>query len=176
MPQIGDILLTLGPYRISQMIASLTREIPGDAFSHAALVITEGPLPLVIESVPPRTRVVTYTKAVNHAKNALLLSPQNIPPDVRIQMAEKALDYEGAMYGFDRYVGAALDILLDSEWCSQHLYLSKRIPYCSVMVAAVYDAFGYDFGEPAQGVWPSEIFAFAANHPDKYTMTEVIRS
>ena len=174
MPQIADILLSLGPYRLSELIARSTQEIPGDAFSHAALVIAEAPLPLIIESVPPRTRVYPYNDALLHVEHAVLLQPRTLSVETRVAIAKKALEFEGALYGVDRFLGGMLDAWLDTDWCTQHLYLSKRFPWCSVLVAAAYDAQGLDFGEPAQGVMPAEIFAFAKTHPHLYSIIEVV--
>lgn len=169
MPQIADILLTLGPYHASDWIARATREtIDVAAVSHAALVIAGEPLPLIIESVPPRARVRTYESALTDIKNAILLSPKNLSEDTRLGIAKKAMEFEGRPYGFDRYVGALADAVLDKDWASEHLYFSKKFPYCSVLVSAAYDAFGLDFGEPAQGVTPAEILTFAVRHPDVY--------
>jgi len=173
MPQLADILLTLGPYRLSQVIAKTTQEMPGEAVSHAALVVAESPLPLIIESVPPRVRVKTYIDAILTARHSVLLSPRLVSADQRIVIVKKALEFEGALYGYDRYIGAAMDTILGSDWCARHLYLSKSFPYCSVLVSASYEAQGLDFGEPAQGVVPNEILAFAVRHPELYTIIEI---
>lgn len=174
MPQIADILLSLGPYRLSELIARSTQEIPGDAFSHAALVIAEAPLPLIIESVPPRARVCSYTDALLHVEHAVLLQPRTLSVETRVAIAKKALECEGALYGLSRFPGLLLDSWLDSDWCGANLFLSKRHPVCSVLVSAAYESRGLDFGEPAQGVTPAEIFAFAKTYPTVYSMTEVV--
>lgn len=168
MPQIADILLTLGDSYTSDLIGRATREtIEAPAVSHAALFIAREPL-LIIESIPPRARVCTYETALKNVKHAILVSPKNLTQETRLGIAKKALDFEGALYGFDRYIGALADAVLDKDWASEHLFLSKRFPYCSVLVSATYDAFGLDFGEPAQGVNPAEILTFAVRHPDIY--------
>lgn len=173
MPHLADILLTLGPYRLSDLIGSVTQELPGKAFSHAALVIAESPLPLIIESVPPRVRVRTYATALLRIKHALLLSPRLLTHEQRAAIVEKALECEGALYGFSRYPALFFDSWLDVDWCARHLFLTKRHPVCSVLVSAAYETQGLDFGEPAQGVTPAEIFAFAVTHPDLYAITNL---
>lgn len=174
MYQLADILLTRGNGPASRWIADLSKEDGSKEFSHAALVIAGDPLPLLVEAISPRVHICTVDEALERAAYAVLVSPLNISDEDRLAISKAGLAFENQLYGYFRYIGFLGDTVLQADWCSLRLGIPKSHPVCSVLVAASYGIRGLDFAEPARGVTPNEIGAFAYRHEGKkYSLSQV---
>lgn len=167
MIQPGDIILSLGSYRTSKLIASLTEE-EGEYWSHAALIVAVSPYPLIVQAVPPRVECRLLSDLVDHADKVLLLHDKSLTDHERAIVVWEGMKCVGQLYGIDRFPGLLLDELLNTDWFGDRWRLSREAPVCSVLVAAGRDKLGKNFGVNAQGATPSEIGAFSLIHPDVY--------
>lgn len=167
MMEPGDIVLSLGKYRTSRIIAEMTAE-EGELWSHAALIVAISPYPLVVQAVPPRVQCCLLSDLVDHADKVVLLHDLSLGDDERSLVVWEGMRCVGQLYGMDRFAGLLLDELLDTEWFGDRWALSREAPVCSVLVAAGRDKLGKNFGVEAQGATPAEIGAFSLRRPDLY--------
>lgn len=162
----ADILLSHGHYHLSDAIAAKNR-----GYSHASLVVAVDPIPMLIEAVPPVTRVIALDDLLVESKKVALLNNLQLSDAQRLRIVRNALHTIGQRYGLERFVGLGLDSIFDTQWFGDHLYISKEYQVCSGLVAAVYDAELLNFGVKAEGATPGEIDAFAESHPAIYQKT-----
>lgn len=164
----GDIVLSLGKYRLSAVIAK-----HNEGYSHASLVVSVDPVPLVVEAVPPCVKCILLSDLVADSEKVTVLEDLSIDAHQRAVIVEAGMRYVGALYGIDRFLGLMLDDLFDTQWFGDTLYLSKSFPVCSGLVAATRDQLGLDFGCKAQGANPGEIARYAREHPAIYNLVTI---
>lgn len=163
----GDIILSLGSYHLSKVIANITA-VEHEQWSHAALLVAVDPYPLIVQAVPPKVQCCLLSDLVEHADKVLLLHDLSLSEYERSLVVWEGMRCVGQLYGIDRFAGLLLDELLDTQWFGDHWALSRSAPVCSVLVAAGRDKLGKNFGVAAQGATPSEIGAFSLRRPDLY--------
>jgi len=158
--QPGDIVLSLGSYRTSKAIATVTA-VDGEQWSHAALIVAVDPYPLIVQAVPPRVECCLLSDLVDHADKVMVLEDTTLTAEERKIVVKEGMLCVGQLYGFDRFPGLLLDELFETDWFGDHWFLSRNAPVCSIVVAAGRDKIGKGFGVEAQGANPSEIGAFS---------------
>jgi hypothetical protein len=163
----GDILLTHGPWMLSDAIAN-----HNEGFSHASLIVAIDPVILVAESVPPVSKVLRYADLHKDSTRVVLLHDLSLDADQRFLVVNYATKMLGKLYGLDRFIGLGLDTLLDTQWFGDHLRLSRNCPVCTVFVAESRNRIGLNFGVEAEGATPGEITKFSRNHPEIYQWIE----
>lgn len=164
--RIGDILAVRGKGLISKAILLAT----GGPVSHVGLVVGEDPV-LVMEAL---SRVVTrpLVESIGGAEGVWVLRPKLERERLR-NIVRRACAWSAARYGYGKIVLHLMDSLLGTDKVTQKLARTRR-PICSWHVAQAFASEGLHFGEPARGVTPAEIFAFAQANPDKYEITKVV--
>lgn len=164
----GDILLTHGPWMLSDLIANRN-----EGFSHASLIVSVDPVILVAESVPPVSKVLRYSDLHKDSIRVVLLHDLSLDKDQRFLVVNYATKMLGKLYGLDRFIGLGLDTLLGTQWFGDNLRLSKDCPVCTVFVAESRNRIGLDFGVKAQGAQPGEIARYGQKHPETYQWIEL---
>jgi hypothetical protein len=173
--QSGDIILSLGSHRISNLIAKLSKEEGGGIWSHASILLTKDPFPTVIEATPPRVRVTPLQRVQDGAVKMRLLHA--VDPDVtqekRADICRYALDLCGARYGFQDFPGLMLDFITGTDWAGNHLTFSQDVMVCSVLCCVSWARAGFTFEADPNGMTPNEIDAYAARNPHKWLTVEI---
>lgn len=159
----GDILMTLGPWRLSQAIADRN-----EGFSHASIIIATEPLIWIAEAVPPRSRVLRYPDVHGDSKRVVLLHDRTLTDEQRFLVCNYAGKMLNRLYGLTSFPALILDQVFDTQRFGDALRLSKTVPVCTVLVAESRARIGLDFGVKAQGATPGEIVRFSRAHPELY--------
>lgn len=165
----GDILLSLGPWGLSNLIAK-----SNEGWSHASLLVAVDPCPLIVEAAPPMARCVLLSALLEESQKVTLLHDMSLTEEERRIVVETAMRCVGQLYGVDRFAGLLLDQWLETSWFGDNMYISKRFPVCSGLVAYTREVIGKDFGVKTQGATPGEVARFASAHPDVYRV-EVLK-
>lgn len=174
-PQCGDILLICGRSILSGLIAKLSAEEPEAKetiaeYSHVGFVVAGAPLPLMIESVIPRVRVIPVTAVLPHADHATIMRPRFLA-DREAELVVVACGTVGNLYGFTAYPGFLADAIFHTDMFSQFSLFHYQI--CSQHVGFIYNAITYTFGEASVGLTPNEISLWGTRHPEEWEMLPI---
>lgn len=172
--QIGDALVLHGDWIGSDAIANLTAE-PGQTrrFSHVAVVVAIGQIPLVIESVPPRVCVAPMDIVCAKARAGVLLHSLNLSDSDRETIVRKALQFEGRPYGIHQYPFLLLDALFQTDVFGD-IPLGRLFPVCSALLGYAYAAVNRYWGDRPSGLTPNEAYFFAEKgHPEFFQMFDL---
>lgn len=168
--QPGDIVLSLGPWMASRLIAWATRYADEPGFSHASIAIDED---TILQAVPPIVTMISYAHYCHYNPHVTLLSPTEATDAQRNLLVTEALKTEGELYGMLKYIPLGLDTLFHTYKFSRALSFLKRDPVCSLMVADVYRTLDWTFDRYKFAVRPSDMYHYTQTHPGKYLITVV---
>lgn len=155
----ADIIVSLGQSWATPLVTSVTR----GRVSHASLVISVEPVPLIIEAVYPRVRVVPIDLCVADHPAVYLLEDLTLTKAERITVVREACKYSSADYSFLRCTIVGLDKMLDTTWFSENVWPGNN-PMCSWEVSQSRRVIGKDFGHPTDSTSPEDILTFAEKY------------
>jgi hypothetical protein len=174
-PQCGDILLICGRSILSTLIAKFSAEEPEAKetlaeYSHAGFVIAGAPIPLMIEAVMPRVRVVPVAAVLTHADHATLMRPCFLAGR-EAGLVVAACNTVGHLYGLTEYPGFIADAVFHTDKFSQFSPFNHQV--CSQHVGLIYNTIAYTFGEAALGLTPNELALWGMRHPEEWDMIPI---
>ena len=159
MLSAGDILCMLGSSWATPLVTSATK----GRVSHAAVIISVEPVPLIIEAVYPRVRVVPIDVCVADHPVVYLLEDLTLTPQQRKTVIREACKYSSADYSCLRVAIVGLDKMLDTTWFSENVWPGNN-PMCSWEVSQSRRVIGKDFGHPTDSTSPEDILTFAEKY------------
>jgi hypothetical protein len=174
----GTVIAVHGRSLLDRMI-----EKESGPISHVGMVTAVGPEmampnggPLVFrpvvkvtQAVMPRVATFTLEETIARAKYAYALTPLTIPkPDLDAIVADM-LAHVGEKYDYADLLWQACDKATGTEWFTQH-FATPGKTICSKRVAMSFGTKGYTFGVARRSATPSEIFEYAVEHPQDYSV------
>lgn len=171
---IGDIVLSYGTWKGSEIIAEWTRE-PGQSriFSHCEIVVAGLPFPLLVGAVPPVVRVIPLQQALLTVRDAVLVHSKNLSDQEREIVVAGAIRFIGVPYPFHQYFKLGADILFKTDFFGG-ISLGKRFAVCSVLAGYCYDLVNKDWGEKSSGLTPNEIYCFSDRRSDVISLHDLL--
>ena len=168
--QAGDILAIRGTGFFAQGILAAT----GNTVSHVGMVLAPAPGPLVIEALW-RVKTRPLSLSIQDSEKAYILSDLSLTPSQRETVVLNACKFSADGYGWWDIGLQAADAVCHTTFFTDRLSWGlEGHPICSYLVAAAYVSLGLTFGRKTlQSITPADIFNFALQQPDIYTVTEI---
>lgn len=166
----GDIIAFRGRNWFSRQILKHS----GNTVSHVGMIV--GTEPTLITEALWRVRTHALAEALDGCDRAWLISDYSLPQNVRDKIVLRASLLSADGYGIAGILLQAIDVACNTTWFTDHLggHLARH-PICSYLVASAYAMYGLTFGKKmAESVTPADIFTFAKEHPEIYTVTEIL--
>jgi hypothetical protein len=168
--QPGDIVLSLGPWKASRLIAWATRYKDEPGFSHASIALDAN---TILQAVPPKVTAISYADYCHYNLHVTTLSPTEATAEQRKLLVQAALKTKGEFYGLLKYVPLSLDTLCHTYKFSRALSFITGAPVCSLMVADAYRTLDWTFDRYKFAIRPTDIYHYTQTHPGKYLVTVI---
>ena len=168
----GDIVLVRSETRFGWLIRQFTRTFgeKRSKVNHAAIMVNASD---VIE-VGQRTIKRNLQRHYAGTANAIAVYRwKGLTVNQRITIAEKAMSYLGAEYGWWKIVAHGIDRMIGGPYLFRRLARQDRYPICSWMVAWSYAAIGKDFGVSAKAADPDHIWDYCVEGETKGQFLEI---
>lgn len=166
----ADILCVGGKGWISNQIKKATHS----PISHSGLILANDPT-FVIEA---EFKVITrpLDESIAGMECAYILHNRKLSPAQRDTILNRASGFSTDDYGILDIGLQLLDCTFHTRWFTDKLTfgLLNRFPICSYVVAESYKSAGELFGFEARSITPGDLFTFAVDHPQIYTVTRLI--
>jgi len=168
--QAGDILAIRGTGFFARGILAAT----GNTVSHVGMVLAPTPGPLVIEALW-RVKTRPLSLSIQDSEKAYILSDLSLTPSQRETVVLNACKFSADGYGWWDIGLQAADAVCHTTFFTGRLSWGLNShPICSYLVAEAYVSLGLTFGRKTlQSITPADIFNFALQQPDIYTVTEI---
>lgn len=168
MIRAGDIIAALGSSWATPLVTYATR----GRISHTAMVIAVEPVPLILEAVYPRVRVVPIDVCVADHPLVYLLEDLSLTDAERKTVIREACKYSSADYSCARCAIVGLDKMIDTTFFTDFIWPGLN-PMCSWVVSQSRRVIGKDFGHPNDSTSPEDILSFAEQNPQFYKVLQL---
>ena len=178
--EVCDIFFTHGNSLLSRAIR-LGEKHPGDWISvinHTGIVVEQGTIGSadVIEALSKVKKHTLWSHYHGQSDQVAIFRPLGLTDEQKKIIVDKAIEYEGRIYGYAKIATNALDFFTGGHYIFRRLTNSDRYPICSWVVAHSYSKVGLTFGcDPGQAN-PDDIWDYCIANPDKYELVFNLQS